>query len=278
VSFPVAQLFLGMGSSLLAVAVLMAISFAIGAATGKYSIIDAVWGPGFVLIALVSFLVSIGHGQYGDPTLRWVALIAVALWGLRLGGYILLRNHGLPEDPRYVKMLEGHSKLRIVGKVQVPQGLLMWFVSLPVQVAMLLSDPALWLVWVGAVIWLVGIAFESIGDAQLARFKSDPAHKGQLMKYGLWRFTRHPNYFGDSAVWWGLFVMVAWTWIGWLTILSPIVMTYLLVAKSGKALTEKRMAKSKPGYAEYVATTSGFVPLPPKKSSSTKTGNGTVNR
>lgn len=268
---------LGLGSSLGAVAVLMAISFAIGATTGKYSVIDAVWGPGFVVIAVVSFLVSIGQG---NPLLRWVVLLAVALWGLRLGAYILLRNHGLPEDPRYVKMLEGHRKLRIVGKVQVPQGLLMWFVSLPVQVAMLLSAPARPLVWIGAAIWLIGITFESIGDAQLAKFKSDPANRGLLMKYGLWRFTRHPNYFGDSAVWWGLFVMVAWTWVGWLTILSPIVMTYLLVAKSGKALTEKRLAKSKPGYAEYVATTSGFLPLPPKKSIADKaknTQNGNVN-
>lgn len=174
-------------------------------------------------------------------------------------------------------MLEGHGKLRIVGKVQVPQGLLMWFVSFPVQVAMLLSSPVHWLVYAGVAIWFIGIAFESVGDAQLAEFKSDPAHHGQLMKCGLWRFTRHPNYFGDSAVWWGLFVMVAWTWIGWLTILSPIVMTYLLVAKSGKALTEKRMAKSKPGYAEYVATTSGFFPLPPRRSHSVTTGSGPVN-
>ncbi|MET3804600.1 steroid 5-alpha reductase family enzyme [Nakamurella sp. UYEF19] len=263
-SFPVAHLFVVLGSSLLAVAVLMAISFAIGAATGKYSIIDAIWGPGFVVIGIVSFLVSAG-GNYGDPTLRWVALAAVAIWGLRLGGYILLRNHGLPEDPRYVKMLEGHSKFMIVRKVQVPQGVIMWFVSIPVQVAMLLPSPALWLVWVGALVWLVGITFEGIGDAQLARFKSDPANKGKLMKTGLWRYTRHPNYFGDSAVWWGLFLMVAWTWIGLLTVLSPILMTYLLVAKSGKALTEKRMAKSKPGYAEYVNSTSGFFPLPPKK-------------
>ena len=261
-SFPVAQLWIGLGASLVAVAVVMAISFAIGAATGKYSIIDAVWGPGFVVIAAVSFVVSIGHG---DTTLRVLLLVAVALWGLRLGGYILLRNHGLPEDPRYVKMLEGHSKLRIVGKVQVPQGLTMWFVSLPVQVGMLLSGPRIWVVVLGVVVWAVGITFEGLGDAQLAKFKKDPANKGQLMNRGLWRYTRHPNYFGDSAVWVGIFLMVVWSWIGALTILSPIAMTYLLVAKTGKALTEKRMSKSKPGYAEYVARTSGFFPLPPKK-------------
>ena len=262
-SFPVAQLWVGMGLSLAAVAVVMAVSFVIGAATGKYSIIDAVWGPGFVVIAAVSFLSSIGRG---DTALRLILLVTVAIWGLRLGGYILLRNHGLPEDPRYVKMLQGHSKLRIVGKVQVPQGLTMWFVSIPVQVGMLISGPTRWVLYLGVLVWVVGMLFEGLGDAQLAAFKKDPANKGQLMNRGLWRYTRHPNYFGDSAVWWGIFVMVAWSWIGWLTVLSPIAMTYLLVAKTGKALTEKRMSRSKPGYAEYVARTSGFFPLPPKKS------------
>ncbi len=261
-SFPVSLLFVEMGSTLLAVAAVMAVAFAIGAATGKYSIVDAVWGPGFAVVATVGFLVTIGHGDSG---LRWIVLTAVVIWGLRLGGYILLRNHGLPEDPRYVKMLDGHGKGAIVGKVQVPQGLTMWFVSLPVQVAMLLTDPIRWIVWTGVVVWLVGIAFESIGDGQLARFKSDPANKGRLMDRGLWRYTRHPNYFGDAAVWWGIFLMVVWTWVGALTVLSPVLMTYLLVAKTGKALTEKRLAESKPGYAEYVARTSGFFPLPPKK-------------
>ncbi len=174
---------------------------------------------------------------------------------------------GCREDPRYVKLLDGHGKGAIVGKAQVPQGLTMWFVSPPVQVAMLLTGPVMWLVWLGVIITLIGIGFESVGDAQLARFKSDPANRGRLMNRGLWRFTRHPNYFGDSAVWWGIFMMVAWSWIGALTVLSPVLMTYLLVAKTGKALTEKRMAKSKPGYADYVARTSGFFPLPPKKGS-----------
>jgi len=262
VNFPLAHLWVELGVSLVAMGAVMAISFAIGATTGKYSIIDAIWGPGFVVIALVSFLCTLSRGDAG---LRWTVLIAVAVWGLRLGGYILLRNHGLPEDPRYDDMLRGHGRSAIVRKVQLPQGLTMWFVSIPVQVAFLLERPSVWLVWIGGAIWLIGLSFESIGDAQLAAFKRDPANKGKLMNRGLWRYTRHPNYFGDSAVWWGLFLMVAWTWIGWLTILSPLLMTYLLVAKTGKALTEKRLSISKPGYAEYVAETSGFFPLPPKK-------------
>jgi steroid 5-alpha reductase family enzyme len=249
-------------SSLAAVLLVMAVSFVIGAITGKYSIIDAIWGPGFAVVAVVSFLVSTGHGV---PLLRWIALLLTVIWGLRLGGYILLRNHGLPEDPRYTEMLKDSGRAAIIGKVQVPQGLSMWFVSLPVQVAMVLPLQHFWLMWVGVVVWAVGLFFESVGDAQLAKFKSDPANKGKLMDRGLWRYTRHPNYFGDSAVWWGLFLLVAGQWQGLLTILSPAVMTYLLVAKTGKALTEKHMSSSRPGYAEYVRRTSGFFPLPPKK-------------
>lgn len=262
--FSVTTMFAVMGASLLAVVVVMAVSFAIGLATGKYSVIDAIWGPGFVVIAAVSF--AVGHG-HGDATLRLVSLLAVALWGLRLGGYILLRNHGLPEDARYVDMLHGHGPLVIVRKVQLPQGLAMWFVSLPVQIAMLVPHPVFAVVWIGVAVYLVGIVFESVGDAQLARFKADAANRGKLMNRGLWRFTRHPNYFGDSAVWWGLYLLVVWSLPGALTVFSPLVMTYLLVAKTGKALTEKRMSSSKPGYADYVARTSGFFPLPPRKGS-----------
>lgn len=249
-------------SSLVAVAVLMTVSFLIGRSTGKYSIIDAVWGPGFVLVAWVSGLVSWGEGSNG---LRWTVLVMVSLWGLRLGGYILLRNHGLPEDARYVDMLADAGPMAIAGKVQVPQGLIMWFVSLPVQLAMTMADPVVWVVVIGVVVWIIGLGFESIGDAQLASFKKVPAHRGRVMDTGLWRFTRHPNYFGDATLWWGLFLTVAWHWHGWLTVLSPVLMTYLLVAKTGKALTEKRMSSSKPGYAEYLRRTSGFFPLPPKK-------------
>lgn len=249
-------------ASLVAVAVLMAVSFLIGRSTGKYSIIDAVWGPGFVLVAWVSFLVTLGDG---DPVLRWLVLAMVTLWGLRLGGYILLRNHGLPEDPRYVDMLRDAGPSAIVRKVQLPQGLAMWFVSLPVQLAMVLQRPAWWVVAIGVVVWAIGLFFESVGDAQLAAFKRDPANRGQVMRTGLWRYTRHPNYFGDAAVWTGVFVTVAWTWVGWLTVLSPVAMTYLLVARTGKALTEKRMSSNRPGYAEYVRSTSGFFPLPPKR-------------
>ncbi len=265
--FPTETFLIVLAGSLAAVALVMAASFAVGRATGKYSIIDAVWGPGFALIAIVAFLLSSGHGE---PGLRWLLLGMVVVWGLRLGGYILLRNHGLPEDPRYEEMLaDAGGPGVIVRKVQLPQGLTMWFVSLPVQVGMVLPGPAGWVVWVGLAVYLVGLFFEAVGDAQLAAFKRDPANKGRVMDRGLWRYTRHPNYFGDACVWTGIYLTVTWSWIGALTILSPTLMVWLLVAKTGKALTEKRMSSSKPGYAEYVARTSGFLPLPPRRGAAT---------
>ncbi|HEY5879087.1 MAG TPA: DUF1295 domain-containing protein [Nakamurella sp.] len=250
------------GGALATVVVVMAASFVIGRATGKYSIIDAVWGPGFALIAAVAFGLSAGHG---DATLRLLVLAMVVVWGLRLGGYILARNHGLPEDPRYAEMLaDAGGPGVIVRKVQLPQGLVMWFVSLPVQVAMLLTEPAGWVIWLGLAVYLVGLFFEAVGDAQLAGFKRDPANRGRVLDRGLWRYTRHPNYFGDACVWIGIFLTVTWSWVGWLTVLSPVLMVWLLTAKTGKALTERRLSANRPGYADYVARTSGFFPRPPR--------------
>jgi steroid 5-alpha reductase family enzyme len=142
----------------------------------------------------------------------------------------------------------------------------MWFVSLPVQVAMFEQGEANWATWAGVLLWLVGFTFETVGDLQLTRFRNDPAMKGQVLDTGLWRYTRHPNYFGDACVWWGLSLIAFSSWPGVLTILSPLLMTWLLAKGTGKPLLEKDMASRRPGYADYVRRTSGFVPLPPKKS------------
>ncbi len=140
----------------------------------------------------------------------------------------------------------------------------MWFISLPVQVAMYERDPLGVIMVVGAGVWLIGFAFESIGDRQLARFRADPASRGQVMDRGLWRYTRHPNYFGDACLWWGIFVVACAQWQGALTILSPVLMTWTLVAKTGKPLLEHDIARRRPGYADYVARTSGFIPRRPR--------------
>ncbi|MEP6562350.1 MAG: DUF1295 domain-containing protein [Nakamurella sp.] len=253
-----------MVSSLAAVLLLMVLAFVVGRSTGKYSVIDVLWGPGFVLVAAVALLATVRSG--GVPELRWLLFAMVACWGLRLGIHLLIRGRGLPEDPRYVAMLDqAAGTLVIVRRVQVPQGLAMWFVSLPVQLGMLLPGPVGWVVWVGLGVYLVGLLFETVGDAQLASFKADPGNRGLVMDNGLWRYTRHPNYFGDACVWVGIFLAVSWSWMGALTILSPLLMVWLLTAKTGKAMTERHLSGSRPGYADYVARTSGFIPLPPRR-------------
>jgi len=144
------------------------------------------------------------------------------------------------------------------------QGVVLYFVSLPVQFAMYGTGFGV-LGWLGVAVWLIGFGFETIGDEQLRRFKADPASKGKVLDTGLWRYTRHPNYFGDACVWWGLYLLACSTWPGALTILSPVAMTFTLARGTGKPMLEKGMAKTRPAYARYVERTSGFFPWPPKK-------------
>lgn len=141
----------------------------------------------------------------------------------------------------------------------------MWFVSLPVQAAQYETAGPGPLSWLGVTVWLVGIGFEAVGDFQLSRFLADPANGERVTDRGLWRYTRHPNYFGDACVWWGLYLLATGHWTGATTIVCPALVTYLLVAKTGKELLEARLRSTRPGYAAYVASTSGFVPLPPRQ-------------
>ena len=151
-----------------------------------------------------------------------------------------------------------------VRKVFVVQGLAAWFVALPVQVAAATDEPLGWLAAAGVLVWLAGLTFEAVGDAQLARFKADPANRGRVMDRGLWAWTRHPNYFGDAAVWWGVWLVAAEAWPGVLTVLSPVAMTYFLAFATGARLLESQMSE-RPGYREYVQRTSMFVPMPPRR-------------
>ncbi|KAA1380114.1 DUF1295 domain-containing protein [Aeromicrobium fastidiosum] len=231
------------------------------------SIIDIFWGPGFVVAAVVSYLVSSGSG--GDDTRRLVVLALTSVWGLRLGLYIGNRNRGHGQDKRYTALMR-HQQGSLIGflvrKIYGLQGALMIIISIPVQLAMYESEPLGVIGAIGIAIWLVGFLFEAVGDWQLARFKADPANAGKVMDRGLWAWTRHPNYFGDAAVWTGLFVLALGSAWGLLTIVSPIIMTKLLVSFSGKALLERGMRRSKgEAYDAYVAKTSGFFPLPPKR-------------
>jgi len=150
------------------------------------------------------------------------------------------------------------------------QGVLMWLVSLPVQVGVVPDLPTSLgpVELVGTILWAVGLFFESVGDLQLARFRGDPTNRGRVLDYGLWRYTRHPNYFGDACVWWGLWLLAADSWLGLATVICPLVMNYLLVRKTGKPLLERHLSHTRPGYSDYMRRTSGFVPLPRRKSRS----------
>ena len=231
------------------------------------SIVDIFWGPGFVLVAAVSYLAS-RHGG-GDDVRRLVVLVLTAIWGIRLGLHIGIRNIGHGEDPRYVAILSRRSG-SLVGfvarTIYLPQAVILFVVSLPVQLAMYQKATLGIVGAVGIAVWALGFLFEAVGDYQLARFKKDSANAGQIMDRGLWAWTRHPNYFGDVCVWVGLWLLALGHPVGLLAAVSPLVMGFFLVRVSGKALLEKNMRRSRgPAYDAYVARTSGFFPRPPRR-------------
>ncbi len=247
----------------LAAAAVMVGVWAISVPLRDASIVDIAWGPVFVVIAWVTFLVG-----DGSPARSVLLAVLVSVWGLRLGGYLAKRNLGKGEDFRYQAMRARRRNFALWSLVGVfaLQAALAWLVSLPVQLAMADATPQGLgpLAVVGTAVWAVGLFFETVGDAQLARFKADPANKGQVMDRGLWRYTRHPNYFGDFCVWWGLFLVAAESGTAVAGIIGPIVMSVLLTRVSGKDLLERSIGKRRPGYDAYVARTNGFFPGPPR--------------
>lgn len=228
------------------------------------SIVDIFWGPGFALIALVAAWVA-----DGSLARRLLLLAMVTAWGLRLGLHLYRRNWGHGEDFRYQRMRAHHGPRFPIVSLATVFGLqagLQWIVSLPVQIAMLAPEPGLGaLDLLGVVVFAVGLAFETIGDRQLTRFRADPANRGRVLDTGLWAWTRHPNYFGDAVVWWGLFTVALATPYGWLGVVGPALMTFLLRRVSGVALLERSLVKTKPGYREYVERTPAFFPWPPRR-------------
>lgn len=250
-----------------AVAVFIGAIMATAIRIRNQSIIDIFWGPGFVVAAVVSYLMSIGGD--GNDTRRLVVLLLTSIWGLRLGLYIGNRNRGHGEDRRYTSLMRQQSGSLIgflIRKIYGLQGALMVVVSLPVQLAMYQERSLGVIGAIGIALWAVGLFFEGVGDWQLARFKAEPANAGKIMDRGLWGWTRHPNYFGDAVVWSGLFLLALGAPWGLVAIISPIVMTKLLISFSGKAVLERGMRRSRgEAYDAYVASTSGFFPLPPKR-------------
>lgn len=229
------------------------------------SIVDVFWGLGFTVIAWVTFFLT------GEATARKLGLcLLTSVWGLRLAEHLARRKIGTPEDARYKAMREAVGpRFWLVSLFTVfgLQTLVMNVVALPVVAGQ--RDPAPLGGWsyLGIGLWAVGFLFETIGDFQLARFKADPRHRGQVMDRGLWRYTRHPNYFGDCLVWWGIYVFALGSGRSWWTAIGPLVMTVLLVRVSGVALLERSLQRSKEGYADYMARTSPFFPWPPRSRS-----------
>jgi steroid 5-alpha reductase family enzyme len=230
------------------------------------SIVDIFWGIGF--IAITWTLATLAAD--GLAPRAWLLASLVTVWGLRLSLHILWRNWGRGEDFRYRAWREqaGHAWWwRSYLKVFLLQGAVMWLVAAPVVAVLSQGRQAAfsWIDGLAIVTWVVGFVFEAAGDWQLARFKSHPANKGRLMTGGVWRYTRHPNYFGDSTAWWGHY-LVAVACGAWWTAFSPILMTFLLVRVSGVSLLENTLRETKPGYRRYIQSTSAFFPLPPRRS------------
>ena len=246
------------------ISAVMLITWLISLVRRDVSIIDIVWGLGFVAVAWATFCVSATQ----DAS-RMLLPVLVSLWGIRLGVYLGARNHGQPEDYRYRQMRERWGRrFPAVSLVTVfaLQGAVMWLVSLPVQVGISHSETSWSLLTLpGTLMFLLGLSFETIGDWQLAAFRRQRKDSSEVLDTGLWRYTRHPNYFGDFLVWWGLF-LVSFSQTGiWWTAVSPALMSVFLMKISGVTLLEKSLKKNKPAYTAYASRTSSFFPWPPGK-------------
>lgn len=251
-----------------AILLLMVLLAGVAARIGDVSFIDAVWGGGMALLAVVTWV------HAGRPDGRgWAIMLMAAVWGIRLAAHLYTRWRGHGEDPRYARMLgkareQGRYGRKALTRVFLPQAVLLYVTCLPAQLGVLAGgEPAGPLAVAGAALWLLGMVFETVGDWQLTRFRANPANKGKVLDTGLWRYTRHPNYFGDACVWWGIWLAAA---EGGLpvalgSVIGPLFLTYTLTRWSGKPLLEKGLAQTRPGYAEYIARTSGFIPWFPKR-------------
>lgn len=229
------------------------------------SIVDLFWGFGFVVASAFYFLKSEGF----EP--RKILLMAmVAIWGLRLSGYLIWRNFGKGEDFRYREFRRKYGEKRYwwISYFQtfLLQGVLMWLISAPLLGAQFYGHerPLGILDFIGTILWITGFAFEAGGDFQLAVFKADSANKGKVLDKGFWRFTRHPNYFGDSSVWWG-YAFICLGAGSYIPVFGSVLMTLLIIKVSGVTLLEKTLKEQKPEYKEYIRKTSAFIPWFPKK-------------
>lgn len=229
------------------------------------SIIDIFWGFGFVIIA---WFYAFQNGFDVMGFREKVLLGIITIWGLRLTLYLANRNLGKGEDYRYAAWRAQNGEKwwwLSFFRVFALQGFLLWIISSTFLPSFSIQAEMGLLEYIGLFLWAIGLFFEAVGDYQLSKFKKDPKNKGKVLDTGVWRYTRHPNYFGDATIWWGFFLFALAHPQGWMFIFCPIVMTFFLIKVSGVAMLEVKLKKSKPKYAEYIRTTSAFIPMPPKK-------------
>lgn len=229
------------------------------------SVVDSLWSLFFLALVAVYVITAPAAGERAH-----LALFLVGVWAVRLSLYITLRNRGQGEDRRYQAIRRHHepgfwwkSLYLIFGF----QAILAWIISLPLLGAVLAPAPLNWLDYAAVCLWLLGLFFEAVGDQQLAEFRRDPRNRDRVMDQGLWRYTRHPNYFGEACIWWG-FGLLALAGGAWWGLLGPLLMTILLLRLSGVSLLEKDIGERRPGYREYVARTNAFLPGPPRRPTS----------
>jgi len=251
--------------NLLAVTAMMIVGWLVSLRQRNVTIVDALWGMGFVIITWITAVAGDGY-----VVRAWLLALLVSLWGLRLGIYMVWRSHGKGEDPRYGSWRRQYGdRFWIVSlfNVFLVQALFLWVISLATQFGQMARTPAslTGLDLIGAVIWLIGFVFETVGDWQLARFKADPSNSGKVMDRGLWAYTRHPNYFGEALIWWGIWLIVLSTPNSWWTIVSPLLITITLLKITGIALTEKTILEKKAEYRDYMDRTNAFLPWFPKR-------------
>jgi len=245
-----------------AVLVYMLLWFIVSLVLKRNDVADIAWGGGFIVVALA---VLVSRGVATDRAVLVVTLVTI--WGLRLALHIGLRNRGKGEDARYRKWREEWGKsvvLRSFLQIYVLQGVLLLVISLPVVRAITAPDaPFAFMDLLGAAVWLTGFLFEAVADRQLLQFKKDPGNKGRIITIGLWRFSRHPNYFGEVTLWWGVFLIALAVPGGWMTVIGPVTITALIIGVSGIPMLEKKYEGNRE-FEEYKKRTSAFFPLPPK--------------
>jgi steroid 5-alpha reductase family enzyme len=255
-------------AGLVAALLLPLLTWIVSLLKGDVSIVDSLWSIIFLALCVTWYI------GYEFTTLRGVIVFAlVGFWALRLSAYITWRNWGEDEDPRYQDMrrrFSPHFAIKSLFVVFLLQGFLAWIIALPLLAAITGSRPPNLFDGLAAMLVLFGVLFESIADAQLAAFKSKAGNRGRVMDKGLWRYTRHPNYFGECCVWWG-FYLFAVAAGGWWSVLSPVLMTFLLLRVSGVTLLEKDITERRPGYRNYVERTNAFIPGLPRNTGTTVT-------